>query len=116
MKDIWMEYASAWSTKDAVARKKILKKRLSPQVVYTDPQAQLSGYDQLSGYMQRFQHGFPGRQFVIEHVVVHHDVCLAHWSLQNEKSEIEMQGASFAEFGPDSRLVRICGFFRDAVE
>jgi hypothetical protein len=116
MKDTWTEYASAWSTKDPARRQTILEKRLSPEVVYTDPQTQLLGYHQLSEYMQRFQSGFPGRHFVIENVVVHHQVCLAYWSLQNEKSEIEMRGASFAEFKPDNRLVRICGFFGDAVD
>jgi hypothetical protein len=116
MKAIWMEYASAWSTKDHTARHKILEKRLNPEVVYLDPETQLSGYDQLSDYIQRFQAGFPSRQFVIENVAVHHQVCLAHWSLQNEKNEIEMQGASFAELGPDNRFLRIYGFFGNLVE
>jgi len=114
MKETWIEYASAWSTKDDEARNNILKQRLTSGVVYTDPQTQLSGQEKLSEYMQQFQRGFPGRRFVIDEVISHHGSCLARWSLQNERNEVEMKGASFAEVDPEGRLSRIFGFFGGA--
>jgi hypothetical protein len=116
MKETWIEYASAWSTEDDEARNNILQKRLAAGVVYTDPQTQLSGPEKLSEYMRQFQRGFPGRRFVIEEVISHHGSCLAHWRLQNERNEVEMKGASFAEVDRDGRLSRIFGFFGAAAQ
>jgi hypothetical protein len=36
---------------------------------------------------------------------------IQYWTMQNRESEIEMQGASFAEIESDGRLRRIRGFF-----
>jgi len=112
MKTLWDEYASAWSTRDGKTREAILEKRLAPDVQYVDPNAETLGYARISAYMADFQRELPGRRFVISDVIAHHDRCLAHWTMQNEESKVEMEGASFAEISPDGRLRRIYGFFR----
>lgn len=111
MKKLWDHYASAWSTPDEKKRISILEKHLAPSVVYTDPETQATGYQELSDYMAQFQEGFPGRRFVVSKVIVHHGRCLAWWTMQTEKGEIDAEGASFAEIGQDGRLSRIFGFF-----
>jgi hypothetical protein len=110
MKELWNEYATAWSNPDRAARQKILEKRLTPDIQYADPAVQTSGYAEISDYMESFQTGYPGRRFVISEVIAHHDSCLAHWTMQRD-SKIEMKGASFAEIEADGRLRRIRGFF-----
>jgi hypothetical protein len=111
MKELWNEYAAAWSNPDRAARHKILEKRLTPDIQYADPLTETSGYAEISDYMESFQTGYPGRHFVISEVIAHHDSCLALWTMQNGVREIEMKGASFAEIETDGRLRRIRGFF-----
>jgi len=111
MKKLWHEYAAAWSTPERIARQKILEKHLTPDIQYADPLTETTGYEEISDYMESFQTGYPGRRFVISEVIAHHASCLAHWTMQNRDSEIEMKGASFAEIESDGRLRRIRGFF-----
>jgi hypothetical protein len=111
MKALWNEYATAWSTPDRESRRQILEKRLTPDVQYTDPVTETSGYQEISDYMESFQTDYPGRRFIISEIITHHNSCLARWTMQNRESEIEMRGASFAEIGTDGRLRYIRGFF-----
>ena len=114
MKELWSEYAAAWSTPDRAARHKILEERLTPDVHYADPDSETTGYEELSDYMENFQRGYPGRRFVVSEVIAHHNGCLAHRTMQNDQSEVEMVGASYAELEADGRLRRIRGFFGSA--
>jgi len=111
MKTLWNEYTAAWSTPDRESRHQILEKRLTPDVQYTDPMTETSGYEEISDYIESFQTEYPGRRFIISEVIAHHNSCLAHWTMQNRESEIEMRGSSFAEIGNDRRLRHIRGFF-----
>jgi hypothetical protein len=111
MKELWNEYASAWSIQDAAARRKILESRLVPDVQYVDPHTETLGYDAIADYMLEFQTNLPGRRFVILQVITHHGRCLAHWEMQDKDGDVEMKGASFAEINGDGRLRRIYGFF-----
>ena len=94
-----------------IDRQRILEAHLTPDVQYADPMASISGYTEISNYMESFQTGYPGRRFVIGEVLNHHNNCLAYWTMQNEDDEIEMKGASFADVAADGRLQRIRGFF-----
>jgi hypothetical protein len=49
VKQLWNEYAAAWSNPDRAARHKILEKRLTPDVEYADPAVQTSGYEEMNG-------------------------------------------------------------------
>jgi hypothetical protein len=111
MKQLWDEYATAWSNPDRTVRHKILEKHLTPDIQYADPAVETSGYEEISDYMDSFQTGYPGRRFIISEVIAHHYSCLAHWTMQNRSGEIEMKGASFGEIHNDGRLRRIRGFF-----
>jgi len=112
MRQLWQEYAAAWSMPDRAARQKVLEARLTPDVQYVDPAISTSGYTEISDYMEHFQVGNPGRRFVIADVLSHHSYCLAYWTMQNEDNDVEMRGASFADLAPDGRLQRIRGFFK----
>ena len=50
MKKLWDSYASAWSMKDGEFRRTILEKYLTPDVTYTDPETQTSGYEEISAW------------------------------------------------------------------
>jgi len=110
-KNTWETYTKSWSETDPNKRMQLLKESLSPQCVYTDPNVQASGYENLSGYMTQFQKSAPGARFVTTEFVEHHDRSLVHWNMTDDKGKILGTGASFAVYGDDGRLLQMSGFF-----
>ncbi|NMM29048.1 MAG: nuclear transport factor 2 family protein [Glaciimonas sp.] len=104
-------YGKSWSETDPSKRLKLFEQCLSPDCVYTDPNSQVTGYDQFSEYMTEFQKSVPGGAFVATNLNSHHDRSLMHWNMVDGKGDILSQGASFLLYGIDGRLQQMTGFF-----
>ncbi len=104
-------YGKSWSETDPSTRLKFFEQCLSPDCVYTDPASQVTGYDQLSGYMAEFQNKLPGGAFAATALQSHHDRSLMHWNMVDGKGNILSQGASYFLFAADGRLKQMTGFF-----
>lgn len=110
-RNVWETYTKSWSETDPSKRLKLFEQCLSPDCGYTDPLAQTTGYDQLSGYMSELQKQVPGVRFVITDFKNHHDRSLAQWKMMDGKGNMLMPGASFGLYGADGRLKQMTGFF-----
>ena len=104
-------YESSWSETDPVKRLALFALSLSPECVYTDPNTQLAGYDQLAGYMAELQVNIPGVRFVTTEFKTHHDRSLTHWNMEDGKGNVLGIGASHFLHGVDGRLIQMTGFF-----
>ena len=78
--------------------------------VYTDPNVETVGYDDLAEYMNGFQQQVPGAGFVNRHVSHHHDVLLVQWDMTGPDGTVLGPGASFGRTHPDGRLASMTGF------
>ena len=104
-------YEKSWSETDPSKRLQLFKQSLSPICVYTDPNTQLTGYDQLAGYMAELQGNIPGVRFVTTEFKTHHDRSLTHWDMVDGAGNVLGKGASYFVYGSDGRLSQMTGFY-----
>lgn len=107
----WETYTRSWSETETSKRLRLFEQCLNPDCVYTDPIVQVTGYDQLSGYMSELQKNVPGVKFVTTDFKYHHDRSITHWNMVNGNGNVLSQGASYGMYGVDGRLVQMTGFF-----
>lgn len=111
MENVWESYTSSWAEINASERLRVFEQSLSPDCMYTDPMVQITGYDQLSGYMSELHKNVPGIKFVTIHFANHHDRSLAQWNMVDGKGNVLTRGASYGLYGQDGRLTQMTGFF-----
>ena len=109
---IWDIYRSCWSEPNATQRTKKLQKILTDDFEYRDPNFEIKGYQELSGYMQQFQEQFTEASFVTKDISIHHNRCLVNWYMVNAKSETLSNGTSFV-LCENNKLKQITGFFKE---
>jgi len=109
---IWETYRACWSDTNSTQRTEKLKQILTDDFEYTDPNFEVKGYVQLSGYMKQFQEQFSGLSFATTEINMHHNRCLVHWNMVNEKKEIVSSGTSFI-LCENNKLKQITGFFKE---
>ncbi|MEM1337575.1 MAG: nuclear transport factor 2 family protein [Bacteroidota bacterium] len=110
-KQVWETYSTSWSNGNIVERLEELRKIMTEDFEYRDPNVELTGYQQLSEYMSQFQKEFVGASFVVTDYQYHHDKSLAHWNMVNTENEVLGNGADFAIY-EDGKLKQITGFFK----
>ncbi len=104
-------YQTSWSETDPAKRLALFAQSLRPECVYTDPNTQLAGYDQLAGYMAQLQANIPGVRFVTTEFKTHHDRSLTHWNMEDGNANVLGIGASHFVHAVDGRLMEMTGFF-----
>jgi len=108
--EIWEVYSSCWSNENSEERKSKLAKITTDDFEYRDPNSEIKGYVQLSDYIKQFQEQFRGVSFITTDITIHHNRCLIHWNMVNDKNEVVSDGASFVLF-ENNKLKQITGFF-----
>ncbi|MEM7107129.1 MAG: nuclear transport factor 2 family protein [Bacteroidota bacterium] len=108
---VWETYRASWSNDNSEERTKELRKIMTEDFLYQDPNVQLSGYEQLSKYMSQFQKEFVGTSFVITDFQYHHDRSLANWNMVNMEDEVVSNGTDSAIY-ENGKLKQITGFFK----
>jgi hypothetical protein len=110
-RDTWETYAASWKAGTAEEKKALFVESLSPDCVYTDPVTQATGWDELVAYMLDFHRQIPGGHFVTRSFHHHHGFSLAHWDMVTGVGTVVGDGASYARFGDEGKLVAMTGFF-----
>jgi len=110
--EIWDTYRTCWNDTNSMQRTEKLQKILTDDFEYRDPNFELKGYVQLSEYMKQFQEQFEGVSFVTTDINIHHNRCLVHWNMVNDKNEVVSKGASFI-LCENNKLKQITGFFKE---
>jgi len=110
--EIWDTYRACWNETSSIERTEKLQKILTDDFEYKDPNFELQGYIALSDYMKEFQDQFAGASFRTTNINMHHNRCLVHWVMMNEKNEILSNGESFV-LCENNKLKQITGFFKE---
>jgi len=110
--EIWDIYRSCWNEVSTAKRTQKLQSILTDNFEYKDPNYEVRGYEELSDYMEEFQKLFKGSSFVTKEINSHHNRCLIHWNMVNDKNEILSNGTSFVLY-ENNKLKQITGFFKE---
>ena len=108
----WTAYQSAWADIRDDERRDLLEGSVAADCEYSDPAGDARGLDALIAYIGKFQEQFPGARFENDNFLVHHDQALATWRRLDPNGGPSAPGNSYAQFGPDGKLVRMTGFPR----
>ncbi len=111
--EIWDIYRARWNDTNSIQRTEKLQNILTNDFEYRDPNLEIKGYAQLSGYMKQFQEQFVGVSFVTTDIHIHHNRCLVHWNMVNDKDEVVSNGISFVLYEND-KLKQVTGFFKES--
>lgn len=104
-------YAGTWGPIDNDERTATFQRVLHEDFVYSDPNIETVGYDDLAAYMNGFQIQVPGGGFTNRHIAKHHDVLLLQWDMTGPDGSVVSPGASFGRIHPDGRLASMTGFY-----
>ena len=108
---IWEQYVASWKAEGATAKRSLFEQCLAPTCVYTDPLAQVQGWDALVEYMLDFHKQIPGGHFVTKYFLAHHDRSIARWNMVDGAGTVLGDGISYGEYDQKGRLVAMSGFF-----
>ena len=108
---VWERYAAAWKVGPVAEKRALLDGCVSPKCRYTDPTAQLSGWDELLAHMVAFHEQIPGGYFVTEYFLAHHGRSIARWKMFSAAQVAIGEGISYGEYDEQQRLVTMTGFF-----
>lgn len=95
-------YLEAWNAKGAEALGKAVAAAWAPDGSYTDPLADVSGHEQITGLITAAQQQFPGFVFKLAGAVDgHHDTARFSWELVSEAGGAPSGGGSAPVAGFD---------------
>lgn len=104
-------WASAWSEPDETRRLDLLGRAAAQTCAYCDPNTEVSGHADISGYMRGFQDSVPGARFVTTGFWTHHDRCIVQWNMVDREGNVLSPGVSAGVFDAQERLAQMTGFF-----
>lgn len=106
------DYNEAWRAGDEETRLACLNKCWNDDSVYTDPNTQAVGIDNLNTYMAKLQENVPGAhfEFTSKPVEQNNELTIT-WNMLNGKNDVIGTGTSFGAVTEDGKLARMTGFF-----
>ncbi len=107
-------YFAMWRAPDEGGRLELVERVFTPDGRHVDPQADVSGHDQLAAMLAAVHAAYPG--FAIERTsgIDQHGAQLRFsWRLDAADGTPVVAGLDAAELGPDGRFVRIASFWGD---
>lgn len=105
-------YLEAWNTGDPAARAKAIAAAWTEDGTYTDPMADVAGYEGISAVIAGAQGQFPGFEFRKLGVVDgHHDVARFGWELVDKADgSAPVAGFDVIKLAEDGRIQTVQGF------
>ncbi len=108
---IWETYSESWSNDNSINRIEELRKIMTEDFEYRDPNIALNGCEQLSDYMFQFQEKYKGAYFTITDFQFHNNRSLVNWNMLNAQNQVVSKGTDFAMY-KEGKLKQIIGFFK----
>jgi len=107
------QYVEVWNTPDPDVRRRVMAASCTPDVRYTDPQYDVSGYAELEALVSGFGSRFPGHQFRLSSAIdQHHGRARWSWEMLGPDGDtVVVSGADFGILAEDNRLREIVGFY-----
>ncbi len=106
----WDTYQAAWARLSPEQRRTLLTASVGKAAVYGDPMGDRDGLEALIAYVDAVQERTPGVWFRQTLFLEHHDQAFSRWERQSPNGDPPVQGASYARFGLDGRLIQMSGF------
>ncbi|MFF0794057.1 nuclear transport factor 2 family protein [Streptomyces spiralis] len=105
-------YLEAWNAKGAEALGKAVAAAWAPDGSYTDPLADVSGHEQITGLITAAQQQFPGFVFRLTGTVDgHHDTARFAWELVSERDgSAPVAGFDVITLDGEDRIRTVLGF------
>ncbi|MGV9348604.1 nuclear transport factor 2 family protein [Streptomyces spiralis] len=105
-------YLEAWNAKGAEALGKAVAAAWAPDGSYTDPLADVSGHEQITGLITAAQQQFPGFVFRLTGTVDgHHDTARFAWELVSEvDGSAPVAGFDVITLDGEDRIRTVLGF------
>lgn len=104
-------YLNTWNATDAAQRRALLETHWAQGATYTDPLAQVSGHDGISGAIEAVQAQFPGYVFtLVGRPDAHHRHVRFQWGLGPRDTEPVVVGFDVLSTDPEGRIHTVLGF------
>lgn len=104
-------YLSTWNATDTAERRALLETHWAQSVSYTDPLAQVSGHDGISGVIEAVQAQFPDYVFtLVSGPDGHHQQARFQWGLGPRDAEPVVVGFDVLSTDPEGRIQTVLGF------
>ena len=100
-----------WKLEGERAKKQACETALADSCVYTDPDTQRHGWDELVDYMLEFHDQVPGGHFVTTEFRTHRDRSIAIWNMVGGDGTVLGNGVSYGEYDEQGKVKTMTGFF-----
>lgn len=111
IRELIENYIRSWNETDPLRRRALIERVYAENVAYTDPMAQVGGWEGIDTTIAAVQGMFPGHRFALAgEVDAHHDLARFRWQLiAPGNDEPLVVGFDVAELD-EGRVRRIHGF------
>lgn len=104
-------YLAAWNETDAQKRHTLISNVWSEQGGYSDPNAEVTGYDAISALITHVQSIAPGMRFrLASEIDSHHSYLRFTWELGPEPGSALFIGSDVVQLDQDGRFREVIGF------
>ena len=105
-------YGQAWLEPDADRRRTLLERAWTPDAVYCDPLALVTGREALVNHIGEFQASAQGARVEITgEPVLHHDSAHFPWTITGPDGGVVLTGFDVVQLDEQGRITRLTGFF-----
>ena len=105
-------YLTAWNTDDPAGRRAAIEAVWTPDHRFTDPLADVTGHDELDGFIAQVRGHYPGAVFrLVSAVDAHHDVARWSWEMTAADGSVAAVGHDTVRLAADGRIALFVGFF-----
>lgn len=108
---LWKIYLEAYGPVSSRERRLLLSECVTEDVVSTNPDEELQGFENLAAHIDQFQQRIPGAYFQLDKLHFHHDQVLAQWTLVKDDATALATGYTYGSLHVSQRLKRLTGFF-----
>jgi hypothetical protein len=112
LQQLWKNYQDAWSDIATAERERLLRSSVAEDVVFTSPNADGRGFDELLPHIAQFQAQFPGAYFRSNRLLEQHGQLLSEWTMFNRDGSEFLTAHSYAQFSAQGRLTFLAGFWK----
>lgn len=113
LQKLWNAYQGAWADIPAEERERLLRQTLTPDVAFTNPDADERGIERMITSINGFQQQYAGCYFRTTLLRQQHGQLLAVWTMFDRNDAPLVNGHSYARFDvQEGRFTHLAGFWK----
>jgi hypothetical protein len=111
-RDLFTVYQDAWADIAHADRERLIRSSVAEEAIFTSPNIEGQGIENLLNHIEDFQGKFPGAYFRANSVLEQHGQLLAEWTMFSKDGTEFLTAHSYARFDGTGRFTRLAGFWR----